>query len=241
MPLSLTHKLIIQPRTSYVFSQSYYYGIISTALYGIISTLLLFNLVGAHVFHAYPPSFNSLTIPQRTLMLQTISYVLYLAVGAGMFAALEGWSYVDGVYFSNYTLLTIGLGTDFPLLSAAGQALMIPYAVGGITMIGLVIGSVRGLVLERGEVKVKRRTLEKERNKWIEKEELGGGADLNQWKEREFRMMRQVEDRAEKIRKYGSLSVSFLAYLIVWLGGAVVFWFSEVRSLLHLHRYHQIA
>ncbi|KAF9465687.1 hypothetical protein BDZ94DRAFT_1214030, partial [Collybia nuda] len=223
VPLGLTKDLEIRPRATHAFSQSYYYALISAAVYIIISTLLVFNTVGAYAFKAYPPSFNSLTIPQRTLMLQTISYVFYLALGAGVFSAIEGWDFVDGLYFSDYTLLTIGLGSDFPLQHTLARALMIPYAACGITMIGLVIGSIRGLVLERGKTQVIRRTLGKQREKHIKN--LSGPDEA--WKKQEFETMRHIEQRAERIRKYTPLGTSFFAFVVVWLGGALVFWFSE--------------
>jgi len=209
------------------FSQSYYYAMVSAILYFIISSLLVINMLGAHVFKAYPPSFNSLTIPQRTLMLQTTSYVVYIGLGAKVFSAIEGWDYVDGVYWADYTLLTIGLGTDFPLYTNTARGLLIPFALIGITMLGLVIGSIRGLVLERGKTKVIGRTLEKERAKWIDRMDTPS----EKWKKKEFEVMRKIEERAEKTRKYSSLVISFVAFLVVWLGGAMVFTYTEVYDL----------
>lgn len=223
VPLGLTHHLTIQPTNTHAFSQSYYYALISAALYFIISTLLLFNLLGAYVFNAYPPSFNSLTIPQRTLMLQTISYTLYLALGAGVFARIEGWEYADGVYWADYTLLTVGLGTDFPLKKTLSRALLIPYAVGGITALGLIIGSVRGLVLERGKTKVMRRAMGRKREERTEKMKTPEKG----WRRREFEVMRQIEESAEKVQRWSALVVALGAYFVVWFGGAAVFWFTE--------------
>ncbi|KAI5785856.1 hypothetical protein EDC01DRAFT_631774 [Geopyxis carbonaria] len=212
--------LQLHPKNAYAFSQSFYYGIISAVLYFTISTLLLWNMLGAYLFKAYPPTFTSLTIPQRTLMLQTIMYSFYLALGAGVFSRLEGWDFVDGVYWADYTLLTIGLGTDFPLATTVAKALLIPYAVVGIIMIGLVIGSIRGLFLERGKTKVRRRALHKEARRMRAK--MGSC----EWK-REFELMRDVQAAADRRRRYYALSTSLLAFLIVWLGGALVFSFSE--------------
>ncbi len=99
-------------------------------------------------------------------MLQTTSFSFYLALGAGVFSEIEGWGFSDGVYWADYTLLTIGLGTDFPLTTVLGRLLLIPYAAFGITLVGLVVSSVRGLVLERAKAKVARRHLGKERERW---------------------------------------------------------------------------
>ncbi|KIM36518.1 hypothetical protein M413DRAFT_31571 [Hebeloma cylindrosporum] len=151
-----------------VFTQSYFYALISSVLHFGLSTLLLISTLGSYVFHAYPPSFSTLTAPQRTLMLQTISFSVYLTIGGAVFSAIEGWEFVDGLYWADYTLLTIGLGTDFPLTKTLARMLLIPYAAIGITLIGLVVTSVRGLVLERVKTRVVRRRLGKERERWKE-------------------------------------------------------------------------
>jgi len=214
------HKHLRLPARDHAFSQSYYYGIISAGVYFIISTLLFWNLLGAYVFKQYPPSFTSLTMSQRTLMLQTISYSLYLSLGAGIFASIEGWSFVDGVYWADYTLLTIGLGSDFPLKKTLSKGLLIPYTAIGIIMIGLVVDSVRVLLLERE--KVHRRAIEKERQKLLKK------LDLSDYDcKHEFELMRKVQDEAEKRRRWWGLGSSFTAFLVVWLGGAMVFMLSE--------------
>jgi len=167
IPLGLSHNSRVDPQEpGTIYSQAYYYALISCVLYFTVSTLLLISTLGSTVFHAYEPSFNILTGPQRTLMLQTISFTLYLALGAGVFSHIENWGFSDGLYWADYTLLTIGLGSDFPLTTILGRMLVIPYAAFGITLIGLVVSSVRGLVLERAKTKVVRRHLGKEREKW---------------------------------------------------------------------------
>ncbi|KAJ3850926.1 hypothetical protein EV368DRAFT_44245 [Lentinula lateritia] len=236
IPLALTPSITPPSGVSqHALSQSYYYALLSAILYGILSTLLLLHLIfSLKPFSAYPASFATLTIPQRTLMLQTISFTLYLALGAGIFSALEGWEFCDGVYWADYTLLTIGLGSDFPLQTSAGRGVLIPYTGGGILLIGIVIGSVRGLVLERGGVKMLHRQLAKERDRGIKKVKKRLGmetrGDSDEALKAEFDAMRQVLRRAEISRKYSSLGISFLVFLVVWFLGAMVFFFSEADS-----------
>ncbi|KAJ3879647.1 hypothetical protein F5051DRAFT_451367 [Lentinula edodes] len=236
IPLALTPSITPPSNVSqHALSQSYYYALLSAILYGILSTLLLLHFIfSLPPFSAYPASFATLTIPQRTLMLQTISFTLYLALGAGIFSALEGWEFCDGVYWADYTLLTIGLGSDFPLQTSAGRGVLIPYTGGGILLIGIVIGSVRGLVLERGGVKMLHRQLAKERDRGIKKVKKRLGmetrGDSDEALKTEFDAMRQVLRRAEISRKYSSLGISFLVFLVVWFLGAMVFFFSEADS-----------
>ncbi|KIK65901.1 hypothetical protein GYMLUDRAFT_70161 [Collybiopsis luxurians FD-317 M1] len=214
-------------------SQSYYYALLSAILYATLSTLLLLHLIfSLPPFSKYPASFATLTIPQRTLMLQTISFTLYLALGAGVFAALEGWEYCDGVYWADYTLLTIGLGSDFPLQTAAGRGVLIPYAGGGILLIGIVVGSVRGLILERAGVKMMHRRLAKERDRGVDqvKRHASQGLDSIEAMKVEFETMRRAARRAETARKYGFLGLSLLIFLVIWFLGAMIFFFSESKQ-----------
>ncbi|EFI27251.1 potassium channel [Coprinopsis cinerea okayama7 len=165
VPLGILGTTLLHSETE-ALSQSWYYGLISGALYFTMSSLLLFNMIGAHWFRAYPASFAILSISQRTLMLETITFSLHLALMAGVFSALEGWDYVDALYWADYTVLTIGLGSDFPVETTAGRMVVIPFSAVGILLLGLVVRSVRGLVLERAKVKVLKRRLGKQREKW---------------------------------------------------------------------------
>ncbi|KAH0586655.1 hypothetical protein H2248_007871 [Termitomyces sp. 'cryptogamus'] len=163
-----------------------------------------------------------LTFPQRTLTLQTVSYILYLVLGVGVFFAIEAWSFCDDLYRADYTLLTISLDADFLLKQTVSRALLIPYAALGIMMIDLVVGRVRELILER---EVVRRNLAKQRAKLIQNNGTFN-RNLRRGKE-EFDCMRKMERRAHIIGQYSALGTSFFASVIVWLMGALVYWFTE--------------
>ena len=269
IPVCLTRLPHLSPSTNpaMTYSQSFYYAVISAIIYFTISTLLLLNIIGAsRYFRAYPPSFAVLTRPQRTLMLQTILFSLYLALGAGVFSAIEGWSFTDGLYWADYTVLTVGLGTDFPLKKTVGRMLLIPYAPFGIIMVGLLVRSVMGLVMERAKEKVVIRHLGKERDKWTDNinKKLQGedGVDPppkskllfwhhkrhkkfqqlphviahtraaqqthnGKWHHAEFELMRYIQITSEQSGRYIALIVSFFAFLLVWVGGSLVFWATE--------------
>lgn len=271
VPLALTSSSAVP---THALSQSFWYGLIGCVIHVAVSTLLLINTVCAYKFEVYAASFNSLTLPQRSLMLQTMSFSLYLALGGWLFSHLEHWGFTDGVYWADYTVLTIGLGSDFPLKRTVSRMILMPYAAFGITFVGLVVCSVRGLVLERAKVKVVRRHLGKERQKWLtrikesqerQKKRSGGGGqndtpeslwsrmrskgrrasilkevkhipalaeqqviyDRGAWRKAEFELMRYVEARAESAQRYTALCVSIFVFLLVWLGGALIFWRTE--------------
>lgn len=87
-------------------------------------------------------------------MLQTIVFSAYLALGAAIFSSIENWTFVDALYWADYTLLTIGLGSDFPVKHTAGRKLPIPFAAVGILIVDLIVSSVRALVIQRARARI---------------------------------------------------------------------------------------
>lgn len=139
---------------------SYYYGAFAAGLYFVLSSLLLITVYGVCRGH-YSREFR-LTTSQRSLMLQTILFLIYLLGGAAVYARIEGWRYLDAVYWADLTLLTIGIG-DFVPETHKGRGLLFPYAVGGILIPGLIVGSIRAQMLEKGRQKMAETVAERTR------------------------------------------------------------------------------
>ena len=221
-------------------TQAFYYAIFACAIYFIIASLMIYTVYGAWKGH-YPKEFK-LSMSQRTLMLQTISFMIYMVGGAGIYAKIEGWMFLDALYFTDYTLLTIGIG-DYSPSTHLGRGLLFPYAIGGIIILGLVIGSIRTLVLERGKKKLGSRIVEKKRqthvrkllNKKthkltpIESEEQARalGMSERQRREQEFNLMRKIQEEASTRQKWQALLISASAWLFLWFIGALIFYFAE--------------
>lgn len=245
------------------WSQSYYYAIISATLYLFISLLLIGNLWGAYVQAHYPPGLPGLTAPQRSLMIQSILYMCYLGAGAALFGHLEGWRFLDAIYWADYTLLTVGIGSDFSPKTTAGRIAIVPYAWGGIITVGLVIAGVRALVIEKGKGKLRLRTVRRGkavvaravRKRWAphtkngeqgvenvlqrndgEEQEHGKNDVRDEAISRDFnREVAGVRSKAKKKTEWVGLASAFAAYLLLWLGGAAAFFAFEVSHTLLSH------
>jgi potassium channel subfamily K len=231
----------IQPMQEHALSQAFYYGIIAAGLYFIIASLMVFTAFGAWKGH-YSKDFQ-LTASQRTLMLQTIGFMVYLLLGALVFCKVEGWQYLDAVFWADFTLLTVGIGGEFVPKTHTGRSLLFPYAIGGLIMVGLVIGSVRSLILEHGKQKMSARFVEVKRQKVLSSIDhdtrtitLGPfekikfsqkGLSEKDRRKQEFHVMRRVHELAERKRRYTALAISVVAALLLWFLGAVVFMHSE--------------
>lgn len=236
------------PQEELIWSQSFYYGIWAAILYFVVSTLMTITFWGACSGH-YPKDFI-LTLSQRSLMLQTISLLLYLHVGAVVFSKIEGWGFLDSVYWADVTLFTVGFG-DFSPSTTLGRALIIPWAIVGIISLGLVIGSVRNLTLDGGKRRVLARMEERNRRRTVRAITRKGKPDIlepiqeepelprtltdksitSEYERRkaEFALMRKIQAMTSTRRKWMALGISVLVWLVFWLVGALVFMKAEER------------
>lgn len=198
----------------------------------------------------YPKDFQ-LTTSQRTLMLQTIMFLIYLLAGALVFSRVEGWDYLDAVYWSDVTLFTVGFG-DYSAATPLGRGLLFPYALIGIISLGLVVGSIRSLVLERGRRQLGARMTEKTRKRKLRRMAKRGKDDILipvaddegedfepyhrtttgltefQRRQKEFELMRKIQATSEVRRRWMAMGISFTIWLCLWLVGAAIFQQCEV-------------
>lgn len=120
----------------------------------------MINMLG-YFLGKYPQHF-SLTDDQRTLILQMTGFVIWLLIGAAIFQRVLGISFADALYFCDITVLTLGFGDVTPQ-SAVGKGLIWPYAVIGIIMLGLVVGSIHQFAREVHYDNVVRKHIEHKR------------------------------------------------------------------------------
>lgn len=142
------------------YSQGFWHAVIAAVLYLISSMLLMGNMLGYFLGH-YPQHFE-LTDEQRNLILQTMMFFIWLAGGAGIFAKVEGWLYVDALYFCDVTILTVGFGDIHPE-NDVGRGLVFPYSVGGIIILGLMVSSIHKFAQELGHNNIVKTHVEKRR------------------------------------------------------------------------------
>ncbi|OTA59542.1 voltage-gated potassium channel [Hypoxylon sp. EC38] len=231
--------LRLQPEIEYVWSQAFYYGMYAAILYFIVASLMVINVWGAETGH-YGKDFE-LTTSQRTLMLQTILFLMYLLIGALIFSKIEGWNYLDTVYWADVTLFTVGFG-DISPQTTLGRALLVPYALVGVISLGLVIGSIRSMILDRGKRRLDARMLERQRRLSIRRILRKGNADVLEpvddeasdsssrarWTEferrqKEFQLMRKIQRQASRRERWTAMAVSSSTWIVLWLVGAKIF------------------
>lgn len=67
--------------------------------------------------------------------------VVVLGVGTVVYRLLEGWSWVDSLYFSVVTLTTVGYG-DLSPTTDASKLFTVVYIVMGVSLLGAVINEI---------------------------------------------------------------------------------------------------
>jgi potassium channel subfamily K len=133
------------------FSEAFYYACFAGGLYFIVSCLMLVSVYAAR--SGYYCEESKRVRCETALGYQTICFKVYLLCGALLFSKIEKWNYLDAVYWADCTILTIGLG-DYAPKTNLGRALVIPYAIGGVLLLGLVIASLQSFMTERRKRKI---------------------------------------------------------------------------------------
>ena len=247
---TLTSHNLLPSSHEFSLSASFYYACISAAISLLISLLLIFTLYFAKIKHTIPADLSAtLTLPQRTLMAQSLGFVIYLLCGAGVFSHVEGWRFTDGIYWATVTLLTIGFG-DITPVTHTGRSLFIPFATAGIVSIGLVIGSIGTLVLDRGAKKMLARMTVDARMKKLRIASREVSMDpvtstqsqveptkviigehphhIHLANEKaEFTLMREVQADVSRSQHVRLFIIAAVAIFMLWLLGALVFWSTE--------------
>ncbi|KAH9870971.1 hypothetical protein J1614_006545 [Plenodomus biglobosus] len=153
------------------YTQGFWYAIAGAVFYTFCSMILMVNMVG-HFSGHYGEEFQ-LSASQRTLILQTMAFFLWLAGGAAVFSKLESdrgvvWEFSDALYFCDVTILTVGFGDLVPT-SDLSRGIIFPYSVFGIIMLALIVSSLYRAVHELGEEKVVQKHVDHLRSRVVQR------------------------------------------------------------------------
>ncbi|KAJ6261380.1 hypothetical protein Dda_4050 [Drechslerella dactyloides] len=143
-----------------VYTQAFWFGVICCGLYFFAATLLVVNIAG-YLRCKYPDHIES-SKAELSLMMHTVFFFLWMGIGALVFCNVQHWTFSDSIYFCNVTLLTVGFG-DFYVTNTVARALVFPFSVIGITMLGLIVNNIVGFVAEIGEKDLAGRHIEHRR------------------------------------------------------------------------------
>lgn len=179
------------------YTQGFWYAVVAAAIYLVCSMLLMVNMLGYFLGH-YSDSF-CLTNSQRTLILQTMLFFIWLGGGAAVFMVLEnkagqGWQYADSLYFCDVTVLTVGFGDLYPTTDL-GRGIVFPFSVGGIVTLALIVSSIYKFMRELGEENIVMKHADRMRQRTAERT-VTNSFDLRE-REHEQRFVRRRSKAAD--------------------------------------------
>lgn len=213
----------ISPPDQFEFTQAFYYAIMAAVLYFMVSVFLGINFLATRR-DFFPKTFR-LNETERKLLLQDSALMFYLLLGALIFSLIEKWKFLDAIFWADFTLLTIGLGGEFTPKTILGRILLLPYAIGGIMMLGMLIGSIRAL-LETAKERLRNQMAESERRQ-MEASFVSSHQELSTYPKfictPYFNALRKLKSKGARKTRWIALMVSVLMAIGLWLAGAAVF------------------
>ncbi|USP75620.1 hypothetical protein yc1106_02894 [Curvularia clavata] len=159
-------------RPEQTYTQGFWYAIAAASFYTICSMILMVNMLGYFLGH-YPENF-ALSDSQRTLILQTMAFFIWLAGGSAVFSKLEqqagneSWRFADALYFCDVTILTVGFGDMAPTTNVT-RGIVFPFSVGGIITLALIVSSLYTAVRELGDQKIVKKHVDRLRESVVER------------------------------------------------------------------------
>ena len=156
--------------------------------------------------------------------------MIYLLLGALVFSAIEGWQFLDAVFWADFTLLTISLRGDLTPKTNLGCLLFIHSAISCIEIVGLVVDSIREVLnaVKKGIQK----TNAKDRVQ-ILRDGVSASKKLQKTRpsesqnEYEFKVMRRLHGTTARKCRWMALTFSVIATITLWLVSAVIFEVAE--------------
>ena len=221
------------------YTQNFFYGIIAAGLYILIAILLAIYTASARSVRLSRK--DRRTVEGTSIILRTITFAVFLLGGAAVYSAIEGWSFMDALYWADTTLLTIGIGNLAPK-THLGRSLLFPYAASGIISLGLVISSIASFTKNMKNMKL-RFKLKEARIDLHERADLDGPADsthnenekrlahappISQFPSKhELSKIHRIKSAFNRRRRWEALAISLVAWFLLWLVSAAIFRRSE--------------
>lgn len=204
---------------NYILGEGFWFAIITVILHFSNFLMLSINEIG-FLTGKYKPLFNIDHI-QETLIIQTTSMCVWLMIGASVFSRILEMNLSEAFYYSVVSVVTVGTQNLVPMNSPLAQTLTSIWIVCGLVMFGLIISSIRQMMLNfssstlywnRSE-NLRRRLLKIHRNNIN-----------NQTQNKEsFQLMQDIHKWAYTIEGVLELIFSIVVFMITLMCGAIAF------------------
>ncbi|KAE9965940.1 hypothetical protein BLS_007296 [Venturia inaequalis] len=189
----------------YAFTEAFWFGILSAGVYTITSGFSIYTLymLRASTRSGREEHRIQLAKGHHRLMVLTVLFINYILSGAAIFSHIEGWKFLDAVYWADVTVLTIGYGDFYPK-----------------THLG------RSLIVDNENLDALAQTHDLVDTLEI-RSEVSQQRDEREVRREAFNHMQDVLVTSARKRLFYSIIFWGSTLLSVWLAGATVFYFAE--------------
>ncbi|KZO98463.1 voltage-gated potassium channel [Calocera viscosa TUFC12733] len=203
------------PQFSY--DEGFYCSVLAFITASLVTILLLYDWIVTFLPLGNGCS-RSVRGQGRHFMIHNLFFTLIIGVTAGIMLRLEGWSYLQSIYFSVVTFTTIGFGDFYPSTTAS-RIVMFPLALLGIAELSALIGLLINFFSSVNKDKLHRSRLKFERQRRLAEEEQHDPRSL----QAEIEFLEQLHRKRSWQDHAMELGWSLSMFLTFWLAGAVIF------------------
>jgi hypothetical protein len=223
---------------TFTYTENFFAGIISASLYVLIAVLLSVYTVSLKVSPV--SAADRRKIECTSIVFRVVTFIILLLGGAAVYSTIEGWSLMDALYFTDYTLLTIGLGNIAPQ-THLGRSLLFPYATLGITSLGFLVTAVASFTDQMREMKLRWKIEEARRQiDNVDSEKTADGLLRAEGAQSQMASVKSCISKGEEIlmihkvkstfygrRRWAELGLFSATWFVLWFVSAGVFCRSE--------------
>ncbi|CEL54017.1 Outward-rectifier potassium channel TOK1 OS=Saccharomyces cerevisiae (strain ATCC 204508 / S288c) GN=TOK1 PE=1 SV=1 [Rhizoctonia solani AG-1 IB] len=212
-----------QPQFSY--AEGFWSAVVSLVASGIVLALLLlhwaleFKRNSSHDNQPTTPAHTKIQIrvAGRHFMLQNTMLTALIALTALIFSRIEEWTYLQGIYFTIVTFLTVGFGDFYPTKPST-KVLVFPLGLLGITLLANCITMIVSF-FSKHQKKHKAQVRAEREKEW----QISQMKSENPSLEREVEFLSQLHDQQGWREQGVDLAQSLLGFLVFWFAGAAIF------------------
>ncbi|KAH7337786.1 hypothetical protein B0J17DRAFT_664258 [Rhizoctonia solani] len=212
-----------QPQFSY--AEGFWSAVVSLIASGIILALLLVHWT---IEFKRDPSLDDqpstptntkvqLRVAGRHFMLQNTMLIGLIALTALIFSRIEGWTYLQGIYFTIVTFLTVGFG-DFCPTKTSTKIILFPLGLLGVTLLASCISMIVSFFNEYQKQHKAKARAEREKA-W----QISQMKSENPSLQREIEFLYELHERQGWRERGIDLTQSLAGFLVFWFVGAAIF------------------
>lgn len=202
---------------NFIIGEGFWFAIITVTLHFINFLMLLLNELG-FLLKKYKPVFNIDQV-QETLIIQTTAMGVWLIVGASIFTRFLDLGLGDSLYYCIVSVVTIGNQDAVSITNVAAQTLTAIWIVFGLVMFGLIVTSIRKMLIEFSSSTLYWHRLERMRR---------GSLETHQHEEKvistnydSFVLIEDIAKWAYTIQGVAELTTSVVIFMVTLMCGAM--------------------